>query len=85
MKKECKYRYMKLMKFHFNKTCKNCANFLQEWDNAGLCTQLGIISRRGEYILDGIDVFEKLNVDKLEHRRPVVNKGFGCIYWKRMK
>ena len=66
-----------------NKTCKNCANFLSEWDNAGLCTQLGIISRRGEYILDGIDVFEKLNVDKLEHRRPVVNKGFGCIYWKR--
>ena len=68
-----------------NKTCKNCANFLPEWDRAGLCTQLGVISRRGEYILDGIDVFEKLNVDKLEHRRPVVNKGFGCIYWKRIK
>ena len=66
-----------------NKTCKNCANFLPEWDNAGLCTQLGIISRWGEYILDGIDVFEKLNVDKLEHRRPVVNKGFGCIYWRK--
>ena len=77
---------MKLMTtFHTNKTCKNCANFLPEWDNAGLCTQLGVIPRRGEYILDGIDVFEKLNVDKLEHRRPVVNKRFGCIYWKRIK
>jgi hypothetical protein len=68
-----------------NKMCSNCANFLSEWDNAGLCTQLGVLPKRGEYILDGIDVFEKLNVDKLEYRRPVVNKRFGCIYWKRMK
>ena len=73
------------MIFHTNKTCNNCANFIPEWDRAGLCTQLGVLSKRGEYIVDGTDIFNKLGVDKLEYRRPVVRRKFGCNYWKRKK
>ena len=77
---------MKLMTmFHSSKTCANCIYFLSEWDNAGLCTQLGVLPRRGEYIVDGVEIFDELGVDKLERRRPVVRRKFGCIYWKRKK
>jgi len=77
---------MKLMTmFHSSKTCANCIYFLSEWDRAGLCTQLGVLPRRGEYIVDGVEIFDELGVDKLERRRPVVRRKFGCIYWKRKK
>ena len=76
-------RFMKYLGIY--KRCENCTYFMSEWDNAGLCKQLGILSKRGEYILDGIDIFDKLNVSRLEHRKPVVRNGFCCIYWKEKK
>lgn len=78
---------MKLMTMFLskNKMCSNCASFLPEWDRAGLCTELGVLSKRGEYIVDSVEIFDELGVDKLEHRHPVVRRKFGCIYWKRKK
>lgn len=65
-----------------NKTCDRCAHFQSEWDRAGLCSKLGVLARRNEYIVDGIEIFNMLNVDRIEYRNPVVRNKFNCIYWK---
>lgn len=71
------------MIFHTkHKRCKTCAYFDSEWKNAGICRKLGVLPKRGEYIVDGLEIFDKLHVEPIEYRNPVVRNDFSCIYWK---
>ena len=71
------------MKIKLSKRCETCANYLHEYAQAGLCQKLGVVCRRGEYILDGIDVLERLGFEKVEYRRPITRKDFSCYYWRK--
>jgi hypothetical protein len=68
-----------------NRHCENCKHYSNEYDNAGICPQLGVINKRGEFIVDGEDIFKKLGIKGIEYRHPIVRRGFGCTYWKERK
>jgi hypothetical protein len=70
-----------------NRHCENCDHLFigDGLLNVGVCPKLGVISKRGEVILDNIETFEKLGTTKLEYRHPMVRRGFGCTYWIERK
>lgn len=70
------------MKLFARRRCDNCKHYQQEYTQTGICPKLGVLSKRGEFILDGVDTFNTLNVDKIEYRHPIVRTGFGCCYWE---
>ena len=72
-----------MIKIRQHMRCETCVNYDLPGKNAGTCTKLGVMGIRGEFILDGIDMFEKLGVQSIEYRHPTVRNGFACIYWKQ--
>ena len=73
------------MKLFARRRCDNCKHWHQEHQYSGICPKLGVINKRAELILDGVDVFDKLNIDKIEYRHPIVQMGFSCCYWEERK
>ena len=70
-----------------NRHCENCDHAFigDKLKNVVLCPKLWIWSKNGEYVLDSIEMFEKLGTSKLELRHPMVRKTFGCCHWIQRK
>lgn len=73
------------MKLFARRRCDNCKHYDKQYALTGLCPRLGVLTKRGESILDGVDVFNKLNVNRVEYRNPIVRAGFACTYWSERK
>jgi hypothetical protein len=65
------------------RSCSNCAHYSHDYKNAGLCDRVGVLKMRGEYIIDSIEMFNKLEISSLEYRSAIVTRKFACKFWKK--